>query len=224
MSCFTATSRCVLSHKDLSGILNTTRSHRLRVAHSLDLEAWNICMLRCNVTSRRQFSHLSCRYLYKNQITSIAGNAFSGLGSLAKLYVTTRICVSSVILKIVLAQEPGLQSNHIGFQWRILRTWKTGRIVCNDSLSYHGASLYTLFVQVPLRQPNHIDCQWCIYWAWKPDFAVCYQAICFSLLNYMHIIHRYIETSPATKAPFNMLAGTLLTELYVAFHTLTDRL
>ena len=88
MSCFTATSRCVLSHKDISGTLTTTRSHRLRVAHSLDLEAWTICMLRCNVTSRRQFSHLSCRYLTNNQITSIASGAFSGLGSLTELYVT----------------------------------------------------------------------------------------------------------------------------------------
>ncbi len=32
------------------------------------------------------FTHCSCRYLYSNQITSIANGAFTGLGSLTKLY------------------------------------------------------------------------------------------------------------------------------------------
>ncbi len=106
-----------------SGIWPTTVSHRLLVALLLDLQAWVYCMLRsCHITTSF-FKDWSCRYLFNNQITSIASGAFTGLGSLTSLYVILPSSYQRLFI-IVLVQGPIQQSDHIDFEWRIHWTYK----------------------------------------------------------------------------------------------------
>ncbi len=74
-----------------------------------------------------------------------------------------------------------------------------------------------LLVQGNGQQPNYFDCQWRIHWTWKPGFLVYYQLLFFSIHGTNCVkLYRRMDTLPTTKAPFNMLSGTKLTQLYAA--------
>ncbi len=82
---------------------------------------------------------------------------------------------------------------------------------------------YMLLLQGTEQQPDHIDCNRRFCWTCKADYIVCYHARFFSrhrIDNTCFILHRWLDTLPATKAPFNMLSGTPLSELYLAYHVL----
>ncbi len=71
-----------------------------------------------------------------NQITSIANGAFTGLGSLARLYASLRCHVTSATLSALLAQVPKKQPGYDDCEWGFYWPWKLDNYVLSERYSY----------------------------------------------------------------------------------------